>query len=77
MAYLSLTPATVGQNGIGPELHEALGVLRNEELLAAARVDGANPVLHPRLRLGIQARARRRPSAHWAAREVLRRTWWG
>lgn len=30
-----------GQNEIGPELFEALGVLRTEELLAAHRVDGA------------------------------------
>ena len=30
-----------GQNEIGPELFEALGVLRTEELLAAHRFDGA------------------------------------
>jgi LmbE family N-acetylglucosaminyl deacetylase len=30
-----------GQNEIGPELFEALGVLRTEELLAAHRIDGA------------------------------------
>src|SRR5215204_6164986 len=30
-----------GQNEIGPELFEALGVLRTEELLAAHRSDGA------------------------------------
>ena len=30
-----------GQNEIGPELFEALGVLRNEEMLAAHRFDGA------------------------------------
>jgi len=30
-----------GQNEIGPEIFEALGVLRTEELLAAHRVDGA------------------------------------
>ena len=30
-----------GQNGIGPELEEGLGLLRTEELLAARRLDGA------------------------------------
>lgn len=40
-AYLSLTRGDGGQNVIGNELGEALGVLRTEELLAARRVDGA------------------------------------
>ncbi len=38
--YLSLTRGDGGQNLIGPELRELLGVLRTEELLAARRVDG-------------------------------------
>jgi LmbE family N-acetylglucosaminyl deacetylase len=40
-AYLSLTRGDGGQNRLGPELSEALGVIRTEELLAARRVDGA------------------------------------
>jgi LmbE family N-acetylglucosaminyl deacetylase len=40
-AYLSLTRGEGGQNLIGEELGEALGVLRTEELLAARRLDGA------------------------------------
>ena len=40
-AYLSLTRGDGGQNLIGNELGEALGVIRTEELLAARRVDGA------------------------------------
>jgi len=40
-AYLSLTRGDGGQNAIGRELGEALGVIRTEELLAARRVDGA------------------------------------
>jgi LmbE family N-acetylglucosaminyl deacetylase len=40
-AYLSLTRGEGGQNLIGDELGEALGVLRTEELLAARRLDGA------------------------------------
>jgi LmbE family N-acetylglucosaminyl deacetylase len=40
-AYLSLNRGEGGQNAIGPELGEALGLLRTEELLAARRLDGA------------------------------------
>ncbi|MEN3333788.1 MAG: hypothetical protein V7641_3153 [Blastocatellia bacterium] len=40
-AYLSLTRGDGGQNLIGPELYEPLGVIRTEELLAARRIDGA------------------------------------
>jgi LmbE family N-acetylglucosaminyl deacetylase len=39
--YLALTRGEGGQNLIGPELGDALGVLRTEELLAARRLDGA------------------------------------
>ena len=41
-AYLSLTRGEGGQNLIGNELGDALGVIRTEELLAARRVDGAH-----------------------------------
>src|SRR5881398_2531812 len=40
-AYLSLSRGEGGQNLIGPELGEALGLIRSEELLAARRLDGA------------------------------------
>lgn len=40
-AYLSLTRGDGGQNIIGPELRELLGVIRTEEMLAARRIDGA------------------------------------
>src|SRR5262245_22032495 len=40
-AYLSITRGDGGQNLIGPELRERLGVIRTEELLAARRVDHA------------------------------------
>ncbi|WP_273274413.1 PIG-L family deacetylase [Maribacter polysiphoniae] len=40
-AYLSLTRGDGGQNLIGPELRELLGVLRTQELLAARRIDGS------------------------------------
>ncbi|MAZ27310.1 MAG: LmbE family protein [Cytophagaceae bacterium] len=38
--YLSLTRGDGGQNLIGPEIRELLGVIRTEELLAARRIDG-------------------------------------
>lgn len=39
-AYLSLTRGDGGQNLIGSEIRELLGVIRTQELLAARRVDG-------------------------------------
>ncbi len=41
VAYLSLNRGEGGQNGIGPELWEGLGVIRTEELLSARKLDGA------------------------------------
>ena len=43
-AYLSLTRGDGGQNLIGPELRELLGVIRTQELLAARRVDGGEQI---------------------------------
>jgi LmbE family N-acetylglucosaminyl deacetylase len=39
-AYLSITRGDGGQNELGPEFDEKLGVARTQELLAARRVDG-------------------------------------
>jgi LmbE family N-acetylglucosaminyl deacetylase len=39
-AYLSLTRGDGGQNVLGPEFGEKLGVARTQELLAARRIDG-------------------------------------
>lgn len=39
-AYLSLTRGDGGQNLIGPEIREELGIIRTQELLAARRTDG-------------------------------------
>ncbi|MFN4144600.1 MAG: PIG-L family deacetylase [Runella sp.] len=39
--YLSLTRGDGGQNLIGPEQGEYIGVIRTQELLAARRIDGA------------------------------------
>ena len=39
-AYLSLTRGDGGQNLLGPQFHEQLGLARTQELLAARRLDG-------------------------------------
>ncbi|HTF20132.1 MAG TPA: PIG-L family deacetylase [Chryseolinea sp.] len=39
--YLSATRGGGGQNLIGPEIQEELGIIRTQELLAARRLDGA------------------------------------
>lgn len=39
-AYLSITRGDGGQNLIGSELREALGLIRTQELLAARKIDG-------------------------------------
>src|SRR3954466_10147782 len=53
VAYLSLNRGEGGQNIIGTELFDALGVIRTEELLQARRVDGGEefftPPLHARI----------------------------
>ena len=40
VAYLSVTRGDGGQNVLGPEFGEELGVIRTQELLAARRIDG-------------------------------------
>jgi LmbE family N-acetylglucosaminyl deacetylase len=39
-AYLSLTRGDGGQNLIGPEIRDLLGLIRTQELLAARKIDG-------------------------------------
>src|SRR5690606_32522922 len=39
-AYLSITRGDGGQNLVGPELRDLLGVIRTEELVEARKVDG-------------------------------------
>jgi len=70
VAYLSLTRGDGGQNGIGPELHEALGVLRTEELLAARRVDGATQFFTRAYDFGFSKSAEE-TFRHWPRREIL------
>jgi len=51
-AYLSATRGEGGQNLIGNELFEALGVIRTEELLAARRYDRAQQFFTPNYEFG-------------------------
>lgn len=70
-AYLSLTRGEGGQNGIGPELAEALGLLRAEELLAARRVDGAEQRFTRAYDFGFSKSAEE-TLRHWPREELLR-----
>jgi LmbE family N-acetylglucosaminyl deacetylase len=71
VAYLSLTRGEGGQNGIGPELAEALGLLRTEELLAARRVDGARQFFTRAYDFGFSKNAEE-TFRHWPREELLR-----
>src|SRR4029079_5546168 len=51
-AYLSATRGDGGQNLLGTELFEDLGVIRTEELLAARRLDGAQQFFTPLYEFG-------------------------
>jgi LmbE family N-acetylglucosaminyl deacetylase len=69
-AYLSLTRGDGGQNRIGPELSEALGVVRTEELLAARRVDGAEQFFTRAYDFGFSKSAEE-TLAKWGREEIL------
>jgi LmbE family N-acetylglucosaminyl deacetylase len=69
-AYLCLTRGDGGQNRIGPELFEALGVIRTEELLAARRVDGAEQFFTRAYDFGFSKSADE-TLAKWGREEVL------
>ncbi|HSF34190.1 MAG TPA: PIG-L family deacetylase [Candidatus Tectomicrobia bacterium] len=69
-AYLSLTRGDGGQNRIGPELFEALGIIRTEELLAARRVDGAEQFFTSAYDFGFSKSADE-TLAKWGREEIL------
>ena len=70
-AYLSLTRGDGGQNLIGPELGEALGLIRTEELLAARRIDGARQYFTRAYDFGYSKSADE-TFRHWPREELLR-----
>jgi len=69
-AYLSLTRGDGGQNLIGPELFEALGVIRTEEMLAARRLDGARQFFSRAFDFGF-SKSRDEALAKWDRDAVL------
>jgi LmbE family N-acetylglucosaminyl deacetylase len=69
-AYLSLTRGDGGQNLIGDELGEALGVIRTEELLAARRIDGAHQYFGREFDFGFSKTAAE-TFTHWPHDSVL------
>jgi LmbE family N-acetylglucosaminyl deacetylase len=70
-AYLSLNRGEGGQNLIGPELGEALGLLRTEELLAARRLDGARQYFTRAYDFGF-SKTLDETWKHWPREEVLK-----
>jgi LmbE family N-acetylglucosaminyl deacetylase len=70
VAYLSLTRGEGGQNGIGPELQEGLGLIRSEELLAARRLDGARQYFTRAYDFGF-SRSAEEALRHWPRDSVL------
>lgn len=69
-AYLSLTRGDGGQNLIGNELYEQLGVVRTQELLAARRIDGAEQWFGREYDFGFSKTAEEAFS-HWPRDSVL------
>lgn len=68
--YLSLTRGEGGQNLIGNEQSELLGVIRTQELLAARRVDGAEQFFTRAIDFGFSKTAEE-TLAKWGRQEVL------
>ena len=69
-AYLSLTRGDGGQNVIGEELFEGLGVIRTEELLQARRLDGGGQYFTRVMDYGF-SKNRAEAARIWGERETL------
>ncbi len=69
-AYLSLTRGDGGQNVIGPELYEPLGVIRTDELLAARKLDGAQQFFSRAFDFGF-SKSRTETLSKWDREAVL------
>ena len=70
VAYLSLNRGEGGQNIIGPELFDALGVIRTEELLQARRLDGAQQFFGHTFDYGF-SKSRVEAAMKWGERDTL------
>jgi len=69
-AYLSLTRGDGGQNVLGPQLGEELGVIRTQELLAARRIDGGRQFFSRAVDFGF-SKDYRETLRFWDEHEVL------
>ncbi len=69
-AYLSLTRGDGGQNEIGPEFDEKLGVARTQELLAARRLDGGRQFFTRAIDFGY-SKTPEETLTFWNRKEVL------
>lgn len=69
-AYLSLNRGDGGQNLIGNELGEQLGIIRTQELLAARRIDGAHQYFTRAYDFGFSKTAAETYS-HWPKDSIL------
>lgn len=69
-AYISLTRGEGGQNLIGGELQEGLGLIRSEELLAARRLDGATQYFTRAYDFGF-SRSADETFGHWPRDEIF------
>lgn len=69
-AYLSVTRGDGGQNVLGPEFGDELGVIRTEELLAARRVDGGRQFFSRAIDFGF-SRDYRETLRIWDKQQVL------
>ena len=74
-AYLSITRGDGGQNLIGPELFEGLGVIRTGELEAARRLDGGTQYFTRAFDFGYSKTAEE-TLRFWTHDEVLRDVVW-
>ena len=70
VAYLSLNRGEGGQNVIGPELFDALGVIRTEELLQARTLDGGEQFFTRTFDYGF-SKSLDEAARFWGEREVL------
>lgn len=75
VAYLSLTRGEGGQNYIGPEVATDLGILREQELLAARRIDGGRQFFTRAKDFGFSKNAKQ-TIATWGEQDILRDIVW-
>src|SRR5258708_2680838 len=74
-AYLSITRGEGGQNLIGSEQGDALGVIRTQELLAARKIDGAEQFFTRAIDFGF-TKTTEETFAKWGREKILSDVVW-